>query len=83
MKENIRATPRKIELSAVAPAPCEQFWYHHKRCAQCGKPFGLIRHHRAGKQFCSQYCKDRQAEAIQKLVYAKGRQYDFSKGNDE
>jgi len=26
------------------------------RCAQCGRPFGLTRRHRAGKQFCSTRC---------------------------
>jgi hypothetical protein len=30
-----------------------------KRCYQCGKPFGLIRHYHYFRQFCSVRCKQR------------------------
>jgi hypothetical protein len=30
--------------------------FRRKRCAQCGRPFGLIRRQRGGRQFCSAQC---------------------------
>jgi hypothetical protein len=29
-----------------------------KRCAQCGRKFGLIRHRWHGYQFCTKKCRD-------------------------
>lgn len=48
-----------------------------KRCAQCGGPFGPIRHRRAGKQFCSARCVDDRAEMVRNAVAARARWLEF------
>jgi hypothetical protein len=48
-----------------------------KRCAQCGRPFGLVRRRRAGKQFCSARCVDDHATAVRKAVEAWANWLDF------
>ncbi len=44
-----------------------------KRCAQCGKPFGLMRRNHAGMQFCSRPCVEKYTENIRVAVEAKSR----------
>ncbi len=48
-----------------------------KRCAQCGKPFGLVRRRRAGKHYCSAVCMDKHAASIRDAIREKIRWYDF------
>ena len=48
------------------------------RCAQCGGAFGLVRHPRFGKSFCSQRCLDqRAAEQTAKVEQERKRLMNF------
>lgn len=51
-----------------------------KRCAQCGGPFGLVRHRRALAQFCSVACVNENAENMAKAIKIKARWYLFLTG---
>jgi hypothetical protein len=53
-------------FSGEAPTQANLREFRRKHCAQCGRPFGLTRRRRAGKQFCSAQCVreyDAQSEA--------------------
>ncbi|HWE77355.1 MAG TPA: hypothetical protein VG270_02440 [Pseudolabrys sp.] len=47
------------------------------RCAHCNGPFGMIRRHRSGRQFCSVRCMDGFDDALREAVRAKARWYDL------
>jgi hypothetical protein len=69
--------PDGNEFFTNSPAVSNHREPRRKRCAHCGKPFGLIRRHSAGMQFCSVQCMDKQAEGVRKAVEAKARWYRF------
>lgn len=48
-----------------------------KRCAQCGRPFGLVRRRRGGMQFCSSACLNEQAESARNAFRDKARWFEF------
>lgn len=48
-----------------------------KRCAQCGRPFGLVRRHRAGKQFCSERCLEEYSNARRDGAEGTTRWFEF------
>lgn len=73
-QEQAQASLGANAFPAVVSGPPES---DRKRCAQCGKPFGLIRRRRAGKQFCSARCVDDHADGVRKAVEAKARWYEF------
>lgn len=79
MNEQNRAqsAPGGSEFSTISPAVSDQQESRRKRCAQCGKPFGLIRRRRAGKQFCSARCAEQHADSVRKAVEARVRWYEF------
>jgi ribosomal protein S14 len=60
-------TPPALECTAT----------QRNRCAQCGRPFGLVRRRRAGQQFCSAACMTEQADSVRKAVRDKARWYAF------
>ena len=43
-------------FSGETPTASELRKFRRKHCAQCGRPFGLTRRQRAGRQFCSAQC---------------------------
>jgi len=58
-------------FSGEAPTNLREF--RRRRCAQCGRPFGLTRRRRAGMQFCSAQCvRDYEAQNE-----ARAHWYDF------
>ncbi len=79
MSEQNQAEPAlgENENHTNSPVASIQRGARPKRCAQCGKPFGLIRRRSAGLQFCSAPCMDGHAEGVRKAVEAKARWYSF------
>ncbi len=63
-RDAVRPVPEAPSFSGETPTAAELRDFRRKHCAQCGRPFGLTRRQRAGKQFCSAQCvADYTAEA--------------------
>ena len=69
------STSDKDEHSSVAASKRPEL--QRNRCVQCGRPFGLVRRRRAGRQFCSAACMDEQIESARKAIQDKIRWYEF------
>jgi len=68
-QKQARSAPGTTDFSAVPDMP----QVARKRCAQCGRPFGLTRRRHAAQQFCSLRCVHDYVEGIRKAVTAKAR----------
>lgn len=44
-------------------------------CAHCGRPFGLVRHRLATKQFCSKMCLAAETDKMQRALKDKVRRF--------
>jgi hypothetical protein len=69
---DVRPSPGADLLSEPNPLPGRR-----ARCAHCNGPFGMIRRHRSGRQFCSARCMDGFDDALRETVRAKVRWYDL------
>ncbi|MBI1204097.1 MAG: hypothetical protein GC182_16470 [Rhodopseudomonas sp.] len=72
-----RSGPEADNHAATAPREAGPVGPRRKRCAQCGKPFGLVRRRRAGMQFCSNACLTEQAQGAHRAVREKARWFEF------
>jgi ribosomal protein S14 len=72
----LSASAKGDHSSAAVPAS-NHSEPQRNRCAQCGRPFGLVRRRRAGQQFCSAACMDKQVESVRQAVQDKARWYEF------
>ena len=73
----VQPAPDEGDHPSMTTPALERNETQRKRCAQCGRPFGLVRRRRAGQQFCSAACMDKQVETARQAVRDKIRWYEF------
>jgi hypothetical protein len=76
-RDPARSIPGAKLFSGETPTAAELRDFRRKHCAQCGRPFGLTRRQRAGKQFCSAQCVAEFTGEARDPVQARSHWYDF------